>query len=137
MRILRQTVGIGKMRMNRAKLCRPTIHQLNKLRRASRDMLRDGDGSVVAAGEHQPQKHLPKRQRFALRQIDGRSRHAEGARRTGHPTFRIAQLQRQKCRHDLRCRSHRQTRVHVVFKQHAPCFYLHDAGGFCAGLSLR
>ena len=86
MRILRQTVGIGKMRMNRAKLCRPTVHQLNKLRRASRDMLRDGDGSVVAAGKHQPQKHLPKRQRFALREVDRRARHAERIGRAGDLT---------------------------------------------------
>ena len=82
-RVVRQAVRVGKMGAGRAQLRRPRVHHPHKLRHAAADMLRNRHGRVVSAGEHQPIEHLLQRQRFALREVDRRARHAERMSRAG------------------------------------------------------
>ena len=133
MRVVVQPARCDKMRIFHPQFGGALVHHPRKRLLAARDAHSGRVGSVVARRQHHPIGERRKRHTVADAQPHRRPFDTDCIRVHGEPFVLAVLFQRQQRAHDLCRRSHRQTRVGVFSKQHAPGRGVEYDGrfGFC------
>ena len=133
-----QSMGIGKMGVGTAKLCRLLVHQLYESVNGSGHMLSQAVATLISRFEHQGVEGFFHGQLFAFCGSDGAAACLDRMGRVvgiGHNLIEGAVIQRHKGRHNLGDAGRVIDHIHILIIKDGSGVRFHDDGGF--GVDLR